>query len=99
MKVQLHYGTELDASESEILRKFEPTIKANWVQHSISTASMEWTAINMDAEPKRIAILRVRSNRKEIVRESIWSLERKSLEQFKDEFIEKAMRYASEDPS
>lgn len=96
MEVQLHYGTELDPSESEILLKFEPIIKANWVQHAISTASLEWTALDVDAEPKRLAILRVRSDRKEIVRESIWSLERKSFEQFKDEFIDKAMQYSSE---
>ena len=99
MVVQLRYGTELEESESEILRKFGPIIAANWVQHARSTASLEWIAINSDTEPKRLAVLRVRGNRKEIMRESIWSFERKSLDQFKNEFIENAMRYSNENPS
>ena len=94
MEIQkkVHYSQDLENNEIEILRKFEATIIANWGIHS--NYNLEWTLFNDDAEPKRYAILSVRNNHNQLIKESLWSLGRKRIVEFEKEFIVNAKCYS-----
>jgi len=95
MSITISYDDSFSSEERLILEKYESVLKKQWVNNANSTSSLEWKLSVQSEEPRMSAILKVKSNGREIHKESFYSLDRKSVEKFHREFVQSSIEYSS----